>query len=241
MGIPEKLVQIRESRGYTRKRLAEELGRPYTTITKYESGEREPGHSYIIEIAKKFGVTTDYILGIEDNPAKKSVHLTPKAQCIGRAYEKATPPVQRTVEVALEPYMDGQDNIVFVDFPHSDQATSAGTGRFLDEESMHTLRVRLDALPQGYERARDRYFGVPVSGDSMEPSYHDGDILIVSREPVNVSEIGVFTVDGEGYVKKLGRGVLHSLNKAYDDIQLTENVYCNGKVVAILDPAAIEK
>ena len=68
MGIPERLVEIREAHGYTRKRLAEELGRPYATITKYETGEREPGYTYIIEIAKKFGVTTDYILGIEKTP-----------------------------------------------------------------------------------------------------------------------------------------------------------------------------
>ena len=68
MGIPERLVEIREAHGYTRKRLAEELGRPYATVTKYETGEREPGHTYIIEIAKKFGVTTDYILGIEKSP-----------------------------------------------------------------------------------------------------------------------------------------------------------------------------
>lgn len=66
MTIPERLVEIREKNGYTRKRLAEELGRPYRTVTNYESGDREPGHEYIIEIAKKFGVTTDYILGIED-------------------------------------------------------------------------------------------------------------------------------------------------------------------------------
>ena len=69
MGIPERLVEIREAHGYTRKRLAEELGRPYATVTKYETGEREPGHTYIIEIAKKFGVTTDYILGIKKSPA----------------------------------------------------------------------------------------------------------------------------------------------------------------------------
>ena len=72
MGIPERLVEIREKNGYTRKRLAEELGRPYTTITKYETGEREAGHEYIKEIALKFGVTTDYILGIEDETKKSS-------------------------------------------------------------------------------------------------------------------------------------------------------------------------
>lgn len=66
MGIPERLVEIREKYGYTRKKLAEELGKPYATITKYETGEREAGHEYLIEIAKKFHVTTDYLLGLEN-------------------------------------------------------------------------------------------------------------------------------------------------------------------------------
>lgn len=66
MSVAERLVEIREKSGYTRKKLADELGRPYRTITKYETGEREPGHSYIVEIAKKFGVSTDYILGASD-------------------------------------------------------------------------------------------------------------------------------------------------------------------------------
>lgn len=66
MTLPERLVKIREEHGYTRKRLCEELGRPYATVTKYENGERDPGHSYIVEIAQKFGVTTDYILGTEE-------------------------------------------------------------------------------------------------------------------------------------------------------------------------------
>ena len=73
MGLPERLVEIREKNGYTRKRLCEELGRPYATVTKYETGEREPGHGYIIDIAKKFGVTTDYILGIDTKKSPEPV------------------------------------------------------------------------------------------------------------------------------------------------------------------------
>ena len=52
MTISARLVEIREKNGYTRKRLAEELGRPYATITKYETGERDPGHTYIVDVAE---------------------------------------------------------------------------------------------------------------------------------------------------------------------------------------------
>ena len=72
MGIPERLVEVRERNGYTRKRLAEELGKPYATITKYESGEREAGSGYLISIAEKFNVTTDYLLGIEDDQSAET-------------------------------------------------------------------------------------------------------------------------------------------------------------------------
>ena len=72
MGIPERLVEVRERNGYTRKRLAEELGKPHATITKYENGEREAGSGYLISIAEKFNVTTDYLLGIEDEQSAET-------------------------------------------------------------------------------------------------------------------------------------------------------------------------
>ena len=65
MTVAERLVKIREEHGYSRKRLAEELGKPYPTITKYENGTREPGHEYLKLISRKFGVSVDYILGLE--------------------------------------------------------------------------------------------------------------------------------------------------------------------------------
>lgn len=65
MTIAERLVEVREANGYTRKRLSDELGIPYPTITKYENGQREPGHDYLIAFSRKFGVTIDSILGVE--------------------------------------------------------------------------------------------------------------------------------------------------------------------------------
>lgn len=38
----------------------------------------------------------------------------------------------------------------------------------------------------------------------MEPAYRDGDILIVERaDSIEIGEIGIFTLDGEGYVKQI--------------------------------------
>lgn len=70
--IGQRLIEIRKKNGYTRQQLADELGMPYTTIRNYETGAREPGHRYIIAIAKKFNVSADYILGIKNESPSQS-------------------------------------------------------------------------------------------------------------------------------------------------------------------------
>ena len=71
-------------------------------------------------------------------------------------------------------------------------------------------------------------FGVHVSGDSMEPRFHDGDLIWIEQaEQLEDGEIGIFYFDGSSYVKKLQNNrkgaYLVSLNKAYEPIPITEN------------------
>ena len=250
-GIPEWLKEARRRSGKSVDTVSEELSnqnikKSPKTIYGYERGRSMPDAYVLMALCNIYGVEDiladmGYKSGREQKATGGFPTLTPSEQKIGRAYGKAAPPVQRTVEVALEPYIEAPDNIIYMDFTSSELVTCAGNGEFLDDERMTILKVRLDALPKGYERNPGRYFGVPVSGNSMEPRYHDGDMLIVSMEPVNVGEIGVFTLEGMGYVKQLDSGKLHSLNPDYEDIPLTEDVRCNGKVVGILDPGAVKE
>lgn len=116
------------------------------------------------------------------------------------------------------------------------QAASAGTGAYLGPEEFETIFVEDNAL------TRRAAFAVPVYGDSMEPSFSDGDIILVEgAEDVRVGEIGVFTVDGDGYVKERGKSDLISLNPDYDPVPMTENTWCNGRVIGVLDPAWVQK
>ena len=69
MSIGSRLTDLRSKKGLTRVQLAEELNIPMTTLRNYEQDSREPGHKFLIEAARYFGVTTDYILENEKAPA----------------------------------------------------------------------------------------------------------------------------------------------------------------------------
>ena len=77
---------------------------------------------------------------------------------------------------------------------------------------------------------------VRISGDSMEPEFHDGDYVLVRHgASLRPGEIGIFTNGDAGYIKVYQRDGLHSLNPAYPTIlfQEEDDVRCVGKVLGI--------
>jgi transcriptional regulator with XRE-family HTH domain len=74
MTIGERIIEQRKKLGLTRVQLAQDLDVPHTTLRNYETDQREPGHLMLITLSKKFGVTTDYLLGMDeiDEENKKS-------------------------------------------------------------------------------------------------------------------------------------------------------------------------
>lgn len=63
-----RLRELRKARRITQVRLAMELNMSQNTVSRYESGEREPGIAELIKIADYFDVSVDYMLGRTENP-----------------------------------------------------------------------------------------------------------------------------------------------------------------------------
>lgn len=63
-----RLKEIRKSKGISQLKLAMDLNTNQNTISRYETGEREPGIHELIQIADYFDVSLDYLLGRTDNP-----------------------------------------------------------------------------------------------------------------------------------------------------------------------------
>ena len=63
-----RLKELRKKKGISQLRLATDLNTTQNTISRYETGEREPGIDELVKIADYFNVSIDYLLGRTENP-----------------------------------------------------------------------------------------------------------------------------------------------------------------------------
>ena len=65
-GLYEKIKNLRVHSGMSQVQLAERLGITKSAVNAWESGTNSPSLSYIIRLAQVFGVSTDYLLGVNE-------------------------------------------------------------------------------------------------------------------------------------------------------------------------------
>ena len=63
-----RLKELRKKKGISQLRLATDLNTTQNTISRYETGEREPGIEELIKIADYFHVSVDYLIERTENP-----------------------------------------------------------------------------------------------------------------------------------------------------------------------------
>ena len=139
---------------------------------------------------------------------------------------KILPLIPSVGRYAGERTRSGKRSISLFELP-----VSAGVGVYLDEADAQSI-----SIPDNDKTAEADY-ALRISGNSMEPKYHNGDVLLVqSCESVDVGELGIFLLDGCGFFKVYGGDRLLSLNPDYGPILLKDfsDVQCKGLVVGRL-------
>ena len=127
--------------------------------------------------------------------------------------------VERMESLEKEPASDPTAHI----YPYLGKIACAGTGFYFDD-------IPTDTIKAPYVEGAD--FIIGVSGESMEPDYHDGEKLYVRKvEYLRNGDVGIFTIGNECFLKELGEDGLISRNKNYDDILGDEKVRLIGKVI----------
>ena len=234
MGL-EIINQRRKEKKMSLSLLSKLSGVPIGTIAKISAGITiNPGLETLRALAKPLNC---YLGDFDDEPREDDLtygerkHLQ-MYRCLDSHGKKLVDMVleaeQSRIDESMSLHRDGVGTYSIV---YYQQPASAGTGQLLDASSYEILELDHEP-PQGAT------FVVRVSGDSMEPTYHDGDKLFIKQQPdVLPGEIGIFMVDGEAYVKELGDGVLLSHNPQYPPIDLfgKDRIMCFGKVLGRCD------
>ena len=67
MTLP-RLRELRKARGLSQLKVAMDLHMSQNSISRYETGEHEPGLKELITLADYYGVSVDYLLGRSEDP-----------------------------------------------------------------------------------------------------------------------------------------------------------------------------
>lgn len=82
------------------------------------------------------------------------------------------------------------------------------------------------------EESQSADYAIGVSGDSMEPTFYDGDIVYVSKTSLpGIGDIGIFQKDNGIYIKEVGENELISRNPKYKPMINNGDILCLGKVI----------
>lgn len=233
MGIVDRIKQKIKAQSTTIAAVERELGLGNGTISKWD--KQSPSCNNMLKLANYLNCTIDYLLTGKEK-SSTSEQLSADEQRLLTYYKKLSDidkgvVIGRAEQLAAlaERQTEEPENTVFIEC--YSLPVSAGTGVDLDGCEMGMLEVEENPL------TLKANFALRVSGNSMEPVFKNGDVVLVTSQPsVDIGEIGIFILNGEGYIKKFGGDRLISLNSQYDDIILHDydDIYCKGKVIGIV-------
>lgn len=257
----DRIKLMKSERKLTNDRLSELSGIPLGTLSKLMAGMNEsPKLSNIVSICRALDCSVDYIItGNPENTnnytlSEEEISLIERYrsldhwgkeltdEVISRENARAASlkaedsknrtfassarvlkPIQTAGRFAGAQVPSGKRTVMLYELP-----VSAGVGVYLDDS-----RAERVSIPNN-EKTAEADYALRISGNSMEPKYHNGDILLVQNaESVEVGEAGIFLLDGNGFFKIYGGDRLISLNPDYGPILLKDftDVQCRGRVL----------
>lgn len=238
----DNLKAICDEKGLKITPIVSECGGAKGSISNWKKGA-SPNSDIVAKLAVRLNVSTDFLIfgkkessstdKLSDDEQELLTYYNglqdiDKGRVLGTAklLAELQAPMVREVEEESE-----EQETIFIEF--ATLKASAGTGEQLidDPEQDFIEVVKNDTTLQAK-------FAIQIHGDSMEPEYGDGEIVLVKTQPqINVGQIGIFTVNDMGYIKKLGTDRLISVNPEYDDIYFEEGqeIRCKGLVIGTLE------
>lgn len=233
--VGEQIKKYRNIKGMTQQDIADALGESSgRVIYNWEKGIGRPDCDKLARLCDLLEVSADELIGCKsmaDRPTATEWNTLQKYRALDE-HGKEVVDYMIDSEYKRVATLSRKPKPRMLKMDYYTLPASAGTGSFLDSDLAEELLV-----PESAE-AEQADFVISVSGDSMEPTYHDGDKVFVEKcDSVDIGEVGIFVVNGDVYIKELGSKCLISHNEKYKPIRIGENdsVYCSGRVIGIVE------
>lgn len=236
------LEKLMRSRDVDRNKLCSDLGLKYTTVRDWLKGITYPRIGKIELLADYFGVNKSDL--IEDKTQEEKEVKIPTSPLVQRITEKAVkltaPRKQKVLDFTENQLREQSNKVISLEedlFEYKVyEKLSAGSGfSYFNDGNYDTVF---------YDKDLDHDFASWVFGDSMEPKFQNGEVVLIKETGFDYDG-AVYAVDWDGqtYIKKVYRepdGLrLVSLNPKYKDkfAPFDEDPRIIGKIVGNFMPS----
>lgn len=146
--LSKNLTDLRNARGVTQETAAEAIGVSPKTLSKWENTASEPELSMLCALAKYYGVTTDYLLGLAEQNAtvtaetavKDEIEALPAEEAIRKTFALSMYGIERLASRMIHDRNWGASPVI----PENTIAPSARS--VIESDSLYALGVNRDAL-----------------------------------------------------------------------------------------------
>lgn len=202
---PDKLKARRKELKMTQKDIADQLGISYQAYSAWERGIKEPSREKVKRLEQILKVPKGYFTEIEIVRLYNTLSNKGKNQVVG--YARDLVQKEKTQQV-----ISVSENLYEY---HVYEKLSAGIGASVYDDRNY------DIIYFDEELAHD--FASWVSGDSMEPKYHNGSVALIRETGFDYDgAVYVVVCSNQTYIKRVYReenGLrLVSINPEYEDI-----------------------
>lgn len=221
---------LRTRSGLTMKELAAKVGVTESAVGQWETGKRTPKYEMLLKLAEALDCSVADIMAGEPQERQKS-ELDRKFEALdehGKALVRMILDAEYSRCVKVPVATEKPKKII----PLFGVSFAAGPGEPDTEAPFEDYEVDADSKAE---------FAIRVSGDSMEPELHDGEIALCTKRRPEIGEIVVCLVNGSFYVKQFitdGLNIyLRSVNRKRKDADLdiwnsgNDTVKCFGTVM----------
>ena len=235
MSIGSRIKEARMALNYTQSELAEALEITTGAVANYENEVSIPKPEILYKLMNVLKCDANYLYQDMYNSKNNDFIISSNEQSLIKKYRSLDGYGRKAINNLLEVEYERcntvieEDTPLYITKPYYAVGASAGSGEYLFDD-LDCTAISLPDTPL----TNKADIVIAVRGHSMEPTYYDGDKLLVKKQSeLNIGDIGVFIINGESFVKELGKGKLISHNKQYQDIYCSDydNMITVGKVI----------